>query len=85
MKMPLRRLRGLKGFSVFWFAKATTNPFTQAKDSLADALELQARHLNDKIVESSFSILVGQEMWSIEWDDQKRSNAEILMTSQEYV
>lgn len=49
--------------------KAKTNPFAQAKDSLADVLELQARHLDNSIVDSSFSILAGQKMWNIEWDE----------------
>lgn len=54
--------------------KAKMNPFVQAKDSLSDALELQARHLDNSIVDSSFSILAGQEMWSIEWDETRTSN-----------
>ena len=53
--------------------KARTNPFAQAKHSFADVLELQTRHLDNPIVDSSFSILAGQEMWSIEWDDSLSS------------
>jgi hypothetical protein len=49
--------------------KAKMNPFAQAKESLADVLELQARHLDDPIVESSFTILAGRELWSLEWDE----------------
>jgi hypothetical protein len=63
--------------------KARTNPFVQAKDSIADVLELQARHLHNSIVESSFNILAGHETWTLEWDEGVNTGVSYKTTTHE--